>query len=119
MCTWMFVVLLATGQFAQSNTGEMRVTVFDPSGLGAQSQVELASEANQFREHIETDAQGALTVKRLSVGFSYQHIFSTQVLGDVRGMVRDVTSGLWSNTAATPSAAQQDRGFRELYVKST
>jgi outer membrane receptor for Fe3+-dicitrate len=51
--------------------------------------------------------------------FSYQHIFSTQVLGDVRGMVRDVTSSLWSNTAATPIAAQQERGFQELYLKST
>jgi outer membrane receptor for Fe3+-dicitrate len=51
--------------------------------------------------------------------FSYQHIFSAQMLADVRGMVRDVTSSLWSNAAATPIAAQQDRGFRELYVKGT
>jgi outer membrane cobalamin receptor len=68
MWTWMFVILLATGQFAQSNTGELHLTVFDPSGLGLQSHVELVSEANQFREQIETDAQGSLTVKRLSFG---------------------------------------------------
>src|SRR5258708_37565751 len=68
MYTWMFVVLFATGQFAQSNTGELHLTVFDPSGLGLQSHVELVSEANQFREQIETDAQGTLTVKRLSFG---------------------------------------------------
>lgn len=68
MYTWTLVAVLAIGQFAQSNTGELRLTVFDPSGLGVQSQVELVSEANQFREHIETDAQGALTVKRLSFG---------------------------------------------------
>ena len=49
--------------------------------------------------------------------FSYQHIVSARVLGDVRGMVRDLSAGLWSNSAATPIAAQQDRGFRELYFK--
>jgi outer membrane cobalamin receptor len=51
--------------------------------------------------------------------FSYQHIFSAHALADVRGMVRDVSSGLWSNAAATPIAAQQVRGFREVYLKST
>ncbi|MEP6917720.1 MAG: TonB-dependent receptor, partial [Acidobacteriota bacterium] len=51
--------------------------------------------------------------------FSYQHIFSPHVLGDVRGMVRDLSAGLWSNAASTPVQAQQDRGFRELYLKAT
>jgi hypothetical protein len=68
MCALIFVGLLATGQFAQSNTGELRLTVFDPSGLGLQSDVELVSEANQFRDRIETDAQGTLIVRRLSFG---------------------------------------------------
>ena len=49
--------------------------------------------------------------------FSYQRIVSARVLGDVRGMVRDLSAGLWSNSAATPIAAEQDRGFRELYFK--
>ena len=34
-------------------------------------------------------------------------------------MVRDVSAGLWSNPLATPILAQQDRGFRELYLKGT
>lgn len=51
--------------------------------------------------------------------FSYQHIFSTPMLGDVRGMVRDVSSSLRSNASSTPIAVQQDRGFRELFLKST
>lgn len=49
--------------------------------------------------------------------FSYQHIFSPNVLGDVRGMVRDLSGGLWSNPLATPILAEQQRGFREVYVK--
>ena len=33
-------------------------------------------------------------------------------------MVRDVSAGLWSNAASTPIVAEQDRGFRELYLKA-
>jgi hypothetical protein len=51
--------------------------------------------------------------------FSYQRIVSANVLGDVRGMVRDVSAGLWSNAASTPIVADQDRGFRELYLRGT
>ena len=51
--------------------------------------------------------------------FSYQHIFSANLLGDFRAMVRDVSAGLWSNPLSTPIVAEQDRGFRELYVKGT
>jgi hypothetical protein len=55
-----------------------------------------------------------------SVGqFSYQHIFSANLLGDVRGLVRDLSAGLSSNLLATPILAGQDRGFRELYLKGT
>jgi outer membrane cobalamin receptor len=55
-----------------------------------------------------------------SIGqFSYQRIVSPNVLGDVRGMVRDVSASLWSNAASTPIVADQDRGFRELYLRGT
>ena len=43
----------------------------------------------------------------------YQRTLSTRALGSVRGMVRDLTSELWSNTFSTPVYVQQDRGFRE------
>jgi len=49
--------------------------------------------------------------------FSYQHIFSGNLLADVRGMARDVSTNLRSNAASTPVLARQDRGFSELYVK--
>jgi outer membrane cobalamin receptor len=51
--------------------------------------------------------------------FSYQHMFSSHVLADMRSMARDVSAGLSSNGQSTPIAAQQDRGFRELYLKGT
>ena len=46
--------------------------------------------------------------------FSIQRIFSSNLVGDIRGMVRDVSAQLWSNPESTPIIASQDRGFREL-----
>ena len=50
--------------------------------------------------------------------FSYQHVFSTHVV-DVRGLAHDISARLSSNPLSTPIEPQQDRGFRELYVKGT
>ena len=50
---------------------------------------------------------------------SYDHIFSTNVLGQLRAMVRDITAGLWSNDLSTPMIAGQDRGYHEEYVKGS
>jgi hypothetical protein len=33
---------------------------------------------------------------------SYQHTFSPNVVGEIRGMVRDDSDGLWSHALATP-----------------
>lgn len=54
--------------FGQSNTGELRLKVTDSSGLGVKSVVELASDANQFRQAFETDDAGNVTAKRLPFG---------------------------------------------------
>jgi hypothetical protein len=51
--------------------------------------------------------------------FSIQRIFSSSVVGDVRGMVRDVSAKLWSNPESTPIIASQDRGFREFYLNGS
>lgn len=50
---------------------------------------------------------------------SYSHVFSANLLGEVRGMVRDVNAGLWSNDHSTPVVVGQDRGLRESYVKGS
>jgi Outer membrane receptor proteins, mostly Fe transport len=49
---------------------------------------------------------------------SYQHVFSADIAGSVRGMVRDISAQLWSNPLSTPIYAAQDRGFREAYVNA-
>lgn len=62
----------------------------------------------QDRQSFESSAQ-----------FSYQHIFSPNVLGNFRAMTRDITAGLWSNDLSTPMIVGQDRGYHEEYAKAT
>ena len=51
--------------------------------------------------------------------FSYQHIFSPDVVGDLRAMGRDTSANLWSNPLSTPILAYQQREYREQYVKGS
>ena len=53
---------------AQSNTGELRIKVTDPAGLGVKSSVQLVSEANQIRKTLLTDDAGNLVAKLLPYG---------------------------------------------------
>ena len=50
---------------------------------------------------------------------SYQHTFSSKVLGTVQGRGRDDEANLASNASSWPMEAFQDRGFREGYVSAT
>ena len=50
---------------------------------------------------------------------SYQHIFSSDVVGDFRGMVRDNSNQLTSNPFSTPIIAFQNNSFREGYFKGS
>jgi hypothetical protein len=53
---------------AQSDTGELRLTVTDPSGLGLKSTVELVSQGNEYRHTFTTDDHGNLDARRLTYG---------------------------------------------------
>jgi hypothetical protein len=54
--------------FAQSNSGELRLRVTDPSGLAVKTAIQIVSEANQYQRTLNTDDQGGLTVQRLPYG---------------------------------------------------
>jgi hypothetical protein len=69
----------------------------------------VQQEAGQRQERTSTESTAQL---------SYQHVFSDRVLGDVRGMFRNLRAGLSSNPSSTPILAEQDRGFREGYLKA-
>jgi hypothetical protein len=57
--------------------------------------------------------------REVSGQISYQHTFSSNVLGTVQGRVRDDEAELTSNPSSTPIQPFQDRGFREGYVSAT
>jgi hypothetical protein len=63
-----FLLLLALGQFSQSNTGELRLTVTDTAGLPLPGAVELVCDANRLRQTFNTDTHGQLVAKRLPFG---------------------------------------------------
>lgn len=46
---------------------------------------------------------------------SYQHVFSSNLIGAVRTSIRDVSADLWSNPLSSPILASQDRDYRETY----
>jgi hypothetical protein len=71
---------------------------------------QLQQAAGQREDRANLDSMGIL---------SYQHIFTPNVLGDLRLMVRDDSDTLTSNPFSTPIIAFQDRGFREEYFKGT
>jgi hypothetical protein len=62
------VFLWALPVFAQSTTGELRLTVTDPAGLAVKSTVALVSQGNEYNQTLTTDAQGKLDLKRLPYG---------------------------------------------------
>jgi outer membrane cobalamin receptor len=76
--------------------------------LTPNEQIQQAAGQRQDRNNFET------------IGIaSYQHLFSPNVVGDFRGMVRDDSEGLSSNPLSTPIIAFQNNGFREGYFKGT
>ena len=62
------VFFCALPVYCQSNRGELRLKVIDPSGLGVKTTVLIVSEANQYRNSLTTTEQGTLDVQRLPFG---------------------------------------------------
>jgi len=64
------VILLfcAPSLFCQSNTGELRLKVIDPSGSSVKTTVQVTSEGNQYKRALATDEHGLLIVQRLPFG---------------------------------------------------
>ena len=50
---------------------------------------------------------------------AWTHVFSPDLLLNVRASVEDLSSNLWSNELATPIIAFQQRGFRRSYLNAS
>jgi hypothetical protein len=70
MMRWpaIFALCSALPLLGQSNSGELRLRVTDPAGLGVKTIVQIVSRANQYRSIQETSEQGKLVVQRLPYG---------------------------------------------------
>ena len=62
------VLLWAIPMLSQSTTGELRLTVTDPTGSGLKSTVDLVSQGNEYRNTFTSDDQGNVDAKRLPYG---------------------------------------------------
>jgi hypothetical protein len=72
----LIAILLGTlPMFAQSTTGELRLTVTDPAGRGLKSTVDLISQGNEYNQTFSTDEQGKLDARRLPYG-----IYQAQII---------------------------------------
>src|SRR6202167_42502 len=71
------ILLWALPMLAQRTTGELRLAVTDPAGLGLKSIVELVSEGNDYRHTFTTDDQGNLDARRLPYGIYQVRIQAT------------------------------------------
>jgi hypothetical protein len=60
--------LLPVSLLAQSNSGELRLRVTDPTGQGVKATIQISSEANQYRSDLTTNDQGLLNIQRLPYG---------------------------------------------------
>lgn len=81
------LLFLATGLAAQTNTGELRLKVTDPAGLGVKTSVEIICEANQYRNDLATTDDGNLEVQRLPYGI-YQLAIKQPGFSEVSESVR-------------------------------
>ena len=73
---------------------------------------------NEYMQEAAGQRQDRSSEETMGI-FSYQRVFSSDVLGDIRAMGRDNSVSLASNLFSTPIIAGQQRGFREAYFKAT
>jgi hypothetical protein len=92
---------------AQTNTGELRLKVTDPAGLGVKVSVRIVSEANEYRQTLTTDDEGKIVAQRLPFGLYHLEINKSGFV-DVSETV-DIHSSIPLNHAIQlrlPSVAQ-------------
>jgi len=90
----------------------------DSLGLTVRHGVSRFEVPNEQLQEAAGHRQDRVNLETMGI-LSYRHIFSPNVLGDLRLMVRDDSDVLTSNPLAIPIIAFQDRGFREEYVKGS
>ena len=65
---WVFALVCTVRVLGQVNTGELRIRVTDPSGLGVKASVQLLSQVSRYKDDAITDDGGRVDVPRLPYG---------------------------------------------------
>src|SRR5579863_309788 len=73
----LFLLLCSLPLLCQTNTGELRLRVVDPSGRPVKTAVLVVSPANQYRHKLVTNDEGSLVVQRLPYGIYRVDIMAT------------------------------------------
>ncbi len=95
---------------------ERDLTERDRLGLIVRREQTVFQVPNEFLQQAAGQRQDRSSNETIGI-LSYQHVFSSNVLGDFRLMARDDSSGLSSNPQSTPIIAGQQRSVREVYAK--
>jgi hypothetical protein len=88
---------------AQSNSGEFRLKVADPAGLGLKATVTLTGDAIQLRRSLVTDESGLLAARNLAFG-RYRLLIESEGFSPFNGFV-EIRSALPTELAVKLSVA--------------
>jgi len=80
------LLVMAIPILPQSNSGELRLTVTDPSGLRVKSSIQIISQGNDYRQAFTTDDHGKLDAQRLPYGI-YQVLVQAQGFAPINVLV--------------------------------
>jgi hypothetical protein len=100
-------LLCSSPLFAQSNSGELRLIVIDPTGHGVRTAVSIINEANQYQNTLFTNDQGKLDVERLPFGL-YQLSIAAAGFSPVSQSLRVRSSVPLSHTFQLQIAAAKE-----------
>jgi len=103
-----------TGDFAVSY--ERDLTAHDRLSLSVRHELSRFQIPNEQLQQAAGQRQNADNFETMGTA-SYQHVYSANVVVDLRGMVRDTSNDLFSNAFSTPVIAFQHNDFREGYFK--
>ncbi len=75
------LLLLALPLWSQSQSGELRIKVTDPNGIGVKASITLSSDALEMVRKLDTDENGTIIIKKLPFG-PYQVRVASSGFGD-------------------------------------
>lgn len=105
-----------TGDFAIHY--ERDITPRDRLGMIVRHDLSRFQIPNERLQQVSGQRQDGENIETMGIA-SYQHVFSTNSFGSVRGMVRDSSNDLTSNPQSTPVIAFLHDRFREGYFNGS